>query len=196
MSKPAYNDNERSWHVEDPELQSHSAVEERDLNKPRIPHLSPSRRRACVDYVMSELCISERRACRALGQHRSTQRKIATTPGDEVALTADIIELARQYGRYGYRRITALLRRAGWTVNKKRVERIWRSEGDRRIFCVRPVIRHAFTKRSLNMTANCVFASAHSRGGRFHSAAAWLRTKYSSLAAASSEGKCPLVRTA
>jgi transposase InsO family protein len=44
-------------------------------------------------------------------------------------LTADIIELARQYGRYGYRRITALLRRAGWTVNKKRVERIWRCEG-------------------------------------------------------------------
>ena len=44
-------------------------------------------------------------------------------------MTADIIELARQYGRYGYRRITALLRRAGWTVNKKRVERIWRSEG-------------------------------------------------------------------
>jgi putative transposase len=39
-------------------------------------------------------------------------------------LTADIIELARQYGRYGYRRITALLRRVGWTVNKKRVERI------------------------------------------------------------------------
>jgi putative transposase len=78
---------------------------------------------------MTELCTSERRACRALGQHRSTQRKIPTTPGDEVALTADIIELARQYGRYGYRRITALLRRAGWTVNKKRVERIWRSEG-------------------------------------------------------------------
>ncbi len=44
-------------------------------------------------------------------------------------MTVDIIELARQYGRYGYRRITALLRRAGWTVNKKRVERIWRREG-------------------------------------------------------------------
>jgi transposase InsO family protein len=64
-----------------------------------------------------------------LGQHRSTQRKIPTTPDDEAALTADIIELARQYGRYGYRRITALLRRAGWRVNKKRVERIWRVRG-------------------------------------------------------------------
>ncbi len=53
--------------------------------------LSPSRRRACIDHGMTELSISERRACRALGQHRSTQRKIPTTPGDEVALTADII---------------------------------------------------------------------------------------------------------
>jgi len=82
-----------------------------------------------VDHVTAELGISERRACRALGQHRSTQRKIPTTPDDEEALTADIVELSRQYGRYGYRRITALLRRAGWTVNKKRVERIWRREG-------------------------------------------------------------------
>ena len=50
-------------------------------------------------------------------------------PDDEEQLTAAIIELARQYGRYGYRRITALLRQAGWRVNKKRVERIWRREG-------------------------------------------------------------------
>jgi len=78
---------------------------------------------------MAELGVSERRACQALGQHRSTQRKAPTTPYDEMALTADVIELARQYGRYGYRRITALLRRAGWVVNKKRVERIWRREG-------------------------------------------------------------------
>ena len=44
-------------------------------------------------------------------------------------MTADIIALATQYGRYGYRRITALLHAAGWTVNVKRVERIWRREG-------------------------------------------------------------------
>jgi transposase InsO family protein len=73
--------------------------------------------------------VSERLACRVLGQHRSTQRKDPTTPADEAALTADIIELARQYGRYGYRRVTALLRPAGWRVNHKRVERIWRREG-------------------------------------------------------------------
>jgi len=82
-----------------------------------------------VDHVKAELGVSERRACRVLRQHRSTQRKAPTTPDDEAALKADIIALARQYGRYGYRRITALLRDAGWAVNKKRVERIWRREG-------------------------------------------------------------------
>jgi transposase InsO family protein len=75
------------------------------------------------------LTISERRACRALGQHRSTQRKAPRGKADEEQLTADLIELARQYGRYGYRKITALLREAGWLVNDKRVERIWRREG-------------------------------------------------------------------
>ena len=48
---------------------------------------------------------------------------------DEEALTSDIIRLASRYGRYGYRRITAMLRSEGWTVNAKRVERIWRREG-------------------------------------------------------------------
>ncbi len=95
-----------------------------------IPLLvSPARRRVCVDRVMKKFGVSERFACRVLGQHRSTQRKIAKTPDDEAALTADIIALATQYGRYGYRRITALLRAAGWVVNFKRVERIWRREG-------------------------------------------------------------------
>src|SRR3954467_2045616 len=75
------------------------------------------------------MSISERRACKALGQHRSTQRKTPRGHDDEEALTADLIELARQYGRYGYRKIAALLRDAGWRVNDKRVERIWRREG-------------------------------------------------------------------
>ena len=75
------------------------------------------------------LKVSERRACRALGQHRSTQRKAPRGRDDEEQLTADLIELARQYGRYGYRKISALLRDAGWLVNDKRVERIWRREG-------------------------------------------------------------------
>ena len=78
---------------------------------------------------MTQLGVSQRTACRALGQHRSTQRKIARTADDEGSLTADLVALARRYGRYGYRRITALLRHAGWPVNRKRVERIWRREG-------------------------------------------------------------------
>ena len=91
--------------------------------------MSPARRRRCIDHVKERLGISERRACRTLGQHRSTQRQYPSGPADEASLTADIIELARTYGRYGYRRVTALLNQAGWHVNHKRVERIWRREG-------------------------------------------------------------------
>jgi transposase InsO family protein len=79
--------------------------------------------------VRHHLHVSERRACAALGQHRSTQRRIPRGREDEERLTADIIELARLYGRYGYRKIAALLRDAGWLVNDKRVERIWLREG-------------------------------------------------------------------
>ncbi|WP_420910536.1 IS3 family transposase [Roseivivax marinus] len=91
--------------------------------------LSPARRRACVEHVRQKLGVSERFACRVLGQHRSTQRKAPQGRADEDALTADIVALASQYGRYGYRRIAAMLRDAGWVVNVKRVERIWRREG-------------------------------------------------------------------
>jgi putative transposase len=61
-------------------------------------------------------------------QHRSTQRKVPRARADEVALTAAIVALATRYGRYGYRRITGMLR-DGWAANSKRVERIWRREG-------------------------------------------------------------------
>ncbi|MCJ2079048.1 IS3 family transposase [Methylobacterium sp. E-016] len=91
--------------------------------------LSPARRRACVEHIMRTMTVSERRACRALGQHRSTQRKVPRGRDDEEALTADLVALAEKYGRYGYRKISALLKAAGWSVNDKRVERIWRREG-------------------------------------------------------------------
>ena len=65
-----------------------------------------------------------------LGQHRSTHRRVPTGPDDEERVTADIVELARRHGRLGYRKIAAMLRStAGWIVNDKRVERIWRREG-------------------------------------------------------------------
>jgi putative transposase len=73
--------------------------------------------------------VSERRACRVVSQHRSTQRREPVRRDDEAALTAATVELASEYGRYGYRRIAALLRAQGWPVNVKRVWRIWRREG-------------------------------------------------------------------
>jgi hypothetical protein len=76
--------------------------------------------------VVKKLGVTERQACRVVGQHRSTQRKGPQGRQNEDALTRDIIRLAEQYGRYGYRRITALLNASGWFVNVKRVYRIWR----------------------------------------------------------------------
>ena len=73
--------------------------------------------------------MSERQACRLVGQPRGTQRYQPTQRDDEEPLTQAIIALASEYGRYGYRRITALLNQAGWKVGKDRVQRIWRREG-------------------------------------------------------------------
>ena len=64
-----------------------------------------------------------------IGQPRSTQRYEPVEAGDEEVLTGDIVRLESHFGRYGYRRITALLQHSGWDVNHKRVERIWRREG-------------------------------------------------------------------
>jgi len=82
-----------------------------------------------VRHVCQELAVSERRACQVLGQARSTQRHIPNVTDEDKRLVARITELAVKYGRYGYRRITALLRQEGWNVNHKRVQRIWRREG-------------------------------------------------------------------
>ena len=73
--------------------------------------------------------LSERQACRLVGQPRGTQRYSVILRADEDALTQAIIALAAQYGRYGYRRITSLLQKAGWHVGVDRVLRIWRREG-------------------------------------------------------------------
>ena len=75
------------------------------------------------------LDVSERRACRVLGQHRSTQRKIPRGRPDEDVPTRAIIALATEYGRYGYRRVWGLLAMQGWQVNMSWIERIWKREG-------------------------------------------------------------------
>jgi putative transposase len=82
-----------------------------------------------VPEVVRKLGVSERRGCRVLGQARNTQRRPASVADDEPRLVKRIVWMASEYGRYGYRRITALLRSEGWWVNHKRVERIWRQEG-------------------------------------------------------------------
>ena len=78
---------------------------------------------------MEQFDVSERRICRVLNQPRSTQRYLSKIRDDEELLIKRMVELATKYGRYGYRRITALLQREGFQVNHKRVERIWRKEG-------------------------------------------------------------------
>ena len=91
--------------------------------------ISPDRRRQAVDHVQSVMDVSERRVCRVLEHPRSTQRYKKRITDNEEILTSRIVALASEYGRYGYRRITAMLRNEGWHVNHKRVERIWRREG-------------------------------------------------------------------
>ena len=75
------------------------------------------------------LHVSARRACTALGLARSTNRYRARSNNRNERLIKRVLELAGQYPRYGYRRITALLKLEGWRVNRKRVHRLWRREG-------------------------------------------------------------------
>ena len=82
-----------------------------------------------MEHAQEAYGLSERHACRLLGQGRGTQRYEGVARSQEGALTEAVIALATRYGRYGYRRITALLRTAGWQVGKDRVQRIWRREG-------------------------------------------------------------------
>ena len=92
--------------------------------------MSPARRRKAVDHVLEKKDVSQRRACRILGQPRSSQRYQAKDASqEETNLLKQIHELVRKYPRYGYRFITAKLRQEGWRVNFKRIYRLWRREG-------------------------------------------------------------------
>jgi putative transposase len=82
-----------------------------------------------VENAMEYYEVSERKACRVLGQCRATQRYDPKYIDDEELLRSCVIDLASKYGRYGYKRVTALLNQDGWKVNHKRVFRIWREEG-------------------------------------------------------------------
>jgi putative transposase len=91
--------------------------------------ISPAMRRQAAEQALEVLAVSERQVCRVLGQPRSMQRYDKSIPDDEEILRNRIVALASQYGRYGYRRVAAMLSWEGWRVNHKRVERIWRLEG-------------------------------------------------------------------
>ena len=74
--------------------------------------------------------VTERRACRVVGQPRSTQRLPARVPADEeLALRAFLRDFARRRPRWGWRRAATEARAAGWAVNNKRIHRLWRLEG-------------------------------------------------------------------
>jgi len=88
--------------------------------------------------------VSERRACRVVGQHRSTQRYERLAPEYELRLVERMNEIAAKHPRWGYRRVWSLLRGEGWRVNRKRIERLWRAEGHR----VPPRRRQASGKRA------------------------------------------------
>jgi putative transposase len=85
--------------------------------------VAPDRRRRAVEAIQQKYRLSERHACRIVSQPRGTQRYIPTVRADEDVLTKAVVTLASEYGRYGYRRITALLRSGGWQVGKDRVQR-------------------------------------------------------------------------
>jgi len=91
--------------------------------------LTPGQRRETVTCVQQQLGVSYRRACRALGQPRSTQQYRLQRPKRDRELVERLHELALEHPRYGYRRITAQLNAEHWAVNRKRVQRLWRAEG-------------------------------------------------------------------
>jgi putative transposase len=94
--------------------------------------VSSTQQRAAADYLLEEYDVSQRKICRVMGRSRSTVRYRRTPPADEPKLIREIKRLARRHPRYGYRMVHARLVRLGWTVNIKRVHRLWIELGLRR----------------------------------------------------------------
>ena len=79
--------------------------------------------------AVRELGVSERRACKIIGQDRSTQRYEKQPSEEQEKLRDRVVDIATEYGRYGYRKVTEMLNLEGWDVGKDRVFTIWRQEG-------------------------------------------------------------------
>jgi putative transposase len=121
--------------------------------------VTAGQRRQAVRSLQERFGVSERRACRVLGQQRSTQRQQPQKAKEgEARLGARMLERVRQHRRFGYRRLWALLRREGWRVNRKRVHRLWRQQGLK-------VPRKQRKKRRPGSSANsCVRRPAEHKG--------------------------------
>jgi putative transposase len=121
--------------------------------------VTAAQRRQAVGFLQERFGVSERRACRVLGQQRSAQRlPLKRATEEEKRLVARMLELVRKHPRFGYRRIGALLRREGWRVNRKRVYRLWRQQGLK-------VPRKQRKKRRLGSSVNsCVRRPAQYKG--------------------------------
>jgi putative transposase len=91
--------------------------------------VSPARRRRAVEHLQQVFGVSQRWACRLVGQHRSTQRHQPVAPDRDRPLREQLRQLSRQHPRWGYRRAHAQLRSQGWVMNRKAVQRLWREEG-------------------------------------------------------------------
>lgn len=92
--------------------------------------VSPSRRRQAVEVLVDRLGLSERRACRIVGQHRSTQRHEPRRGRDrDDCLRERLREISVEHPRWGYRLAWGVVREEGWAVNRKRIQRLWREEG-------------------------------------------------------------------
>ena len=107
-------------------------------------------------HLHGRLGYSQRRVCRAIGQARSTQGYRTAVPEEDRRLIADMRRLALRWPRFGYRRITAVLRREGWRVNVKRVHRMWKEEGLQ-------IRRKARKRRRIGTSAN----ACHRRKPRY-----------------------------
>jgi len=94
-----------------------------------VKMVSPSQRRRAVELLEERLGVSQRRACQIAGRHRSAQRYEPAAADPDRDLRAELREFADDHPRWGYRRAHAVLRREGWRVNRRKVQRIWREEG-------------------------------------------------------------------
>src|SRR6516165_3142052 len=107
------------------------------MNQKKV--VTPNQQRAAADFLGERYRVSQRRVCRVMGRARSTLRYRRRRQADEPALSREVKRLARRHPRYGYRRVHALLARRGWSVNLKRVRRLWNELGLRRPLRLRKV---------------------------------------------------------